>query len=174
MSNKYKCINGPIYVRKIPNDNGQVCSLVRKGTIIEADALLPGLIYHNDGSKATVAPNVWVRFEKGYVRFVSLLGTKNYFEKYTGVEDYPQADSTLRKGDSVMMRVGTTDVYNRTLEPEAYAPNVHIVHLLDSSKTLALLGYPNGINAWVPVENLVVVSRYNPDGIYYTNNLLGN
>ena len=158
--NTYQCINGPVFIRSNPDDSAQVISVCRKGTVIVAERLEKGLRYFKNNVKDPILVNdIWIKTNRGYVRRVSMLGTKTYFEPHQASKQYPQADRTLKTNDVVMIKSGTTDAYNLPMEADAYEPNLQNVFVLDSSRTLALLGFPHGISKWVPVKNLVLVAR---------------
>ena len=162
--------NVPTYIRKYPDDYSQVVGICRKGQVVHADYVSPGFIYHRDGSKPTLTDNIWIKFERGYVRRVSMLGSTNYFEEYKGFEDYPPADEKTKYGDVVMLKKGALDAYGRPLDDKDYEPATHIVALLDSSKQLALLGYPKGIQTWVWRKDLKMVQK--SDGFFFSEGTL--
>ena len=133
---KYKCIKGPIYVRKAPDDYAQAISVVRKGQVVHAEYVMPGLL------------------------FQSMRGTYKYFEECMEFEDYPSLDpKTAKHNDLVMLRKGALDAYNRPLPEQEYEPKIHRLCLFDSSHQLALLGYPKGIQTWVWTKDLKLISH---------------
>lgn len=157
---KYKCIKGPIYVRKAPDDYAQAISVVRKGQVVHAEYVMPGLLFHADGSDPTPVDHIWIKFEKGYVRFQSMRGTYKYFEECMEFEDYPSLDpKTAKHNDLVMLRKGALDAYSRPLPEQEYEPKIHRLCLFDSSHQLALLGYPKGIQTWVWTKDLKLISH---------------
>lgn len=163
----------PVYIRTYPDDYAQVVGVSRKGTVIHAEYVVPGLIYKVDGSTPTLEDNIWIKFDRGYVRRKSMLGTKIYFEEYKVFDEYPVADEKTKMGDIVMIRKGALDVYGRPLPNEEYEPKTHTVAILDSSRTLALLGYPKGIQAWVYRKDLRLVQRKEDgDSIFFSNETL--
>lgn len=158
----------PVYIHVYPDDYSQVIGVSRKGSIIHAEYVVPGLIYQRDGSDPVLEDNIWIKFDRGYVRRKSMLGTKVYFEEYKGFEDYPPADEKTKLGDIVMIRKGALDVYGRPLNDADYEPATHMVAILDSSKQLALVGYPKGIQAWVYRKDLKMVQK--SDGFFFSDN----
>lgn len=160
----------PVYIRTYPDDYAQVVGVCRKGTVIHAEYIVPGLIYQRDGSNPQLEDNVWIKFDRGYVRRKSMLGTKIYFEEYKGFEDYPPADEKTKYGDIVMLRKGAVDAYGRPLADEEYEPKTHTVTILDSSRQLVLLGYPKGIQTWVWRKDLKMVQK--SDGFFFSEDAL--
>ena len=171
---KFICVKGPVYIRKEPDDYSQVCSIIRVGAVFEVTEHIGGMIYRPAPESPYWSEDIWLKVAKGYVRRVNMLNTKTYMQRYSEASEYPQATSTLDSGDVVMMRCDTTDVYGRILGEEAYEPNLQTVYITDSSRTLALLGYPKGIQAWVPIKNLNLVKKYQKyPGVYYSEETLG-
>lgn len=150
----------PTYIRVYPDDYAKVVGVCRKGQVVHAEYVVPGLLYHRDGSKPTLIDNVWIKFERGYVRRISMLGAITYFEEYKGFDDYPDADVKTKTGDLVMVKKGSLDVYGNPLADKDYEPATHIVALPDSSKQLLLLGYPKGIQTWVWRKDCKLVNKY--------------
>ena len=99
-----------------------------------------------------------------------MLVSTQYFDEYKGFEDYPDADEKTKYGDVVMLKKGAVDAYGRPLPEKEYEPTTHIVALLDSSKQLALLGYPKGIQTWVWRKDLKMVQK--SDGFFFSDGTL--
>ena len=165
---KFQYTNNTLtYVRTDPDDYAQVVGICRKGQVVHAEYVVPGLIYKRDGSDPTLENNIWIKFDRGFVRRKSMLGVKVYFEEYKGFDDYPDADAKTKHGDIVMIKKGAVDAYMRPIDPNECEPKTHEVYIMDSSRTLALLDYPKGMSTWVWRKDLKMVQR--SDSLYFSD-----
>ena len=157
----YKCISkGPIMVRKDADEHAQAISVIRPNAEVKCLGMKEGIIFKIPVDKSFRQDNVWMKTDKGYVRVVSLNGTKEYFELLEITEQgtvcTPENTSI---GDTVMVTVGAVNSFGVKPEDSFYAPEKHKVLNIDSTNSFLYIGSAMDNGTWFNISDGVLVSK---------------
>lgn len=157
----YKCVSsGPLMVRKNPDDKAQAISVIRPNAEVECLGMRDGIIYKIPVENSKRVENVWMKTNKGYVRVVSLNGTRKNFE-IANLKKYMTictAENT-EEGDIVMVSSGAANTFGIKPDDSFYAPTQHKVLSVDSTGKYLYIGAAMDNGSWYNMKDCVLVSK---------------
>lgn len=157
----YKCIaSGPLMVRKNPDDKAQAISVIRPNAEVECLGMNDGIIYKIPVENSKRVDNVWMKTSKGYVRVVSLNGTRENFElaKLKKQMTICTPENT-EEGDTVMVSPGAVNTFGVKPDDSFYAPTQHKVLSIDSTGEFLYIGTAMDNGSWYNMKDCALVFK---------------
>lgn len=157
----YKCIAaGPIMIRVSPDDKSKSISVIRPNTEVECLGVRDGIIYKVPVEKSYRQEAVWLKVPKGYVRTVSLNGSKQYFELSTLTKQLNTCNvDNTSIGDLVMVNTGAVNSFGVKPDDNFYAPNKHKVLNIEPSQNVLYIGDSMTNASWYNMRDCVLSEK---------------
>lgn len=157
----YKCIaNGPIMVRKRPDDKAKSISVIRPNTEVKCLGTAEGIIYKIPVDKSYRQSDVWMKVDKGYVRTLSMNGSKEYFEMKKVTEQFNLCTpENTDIGDTVMVTKGAVNSFGVKPNDDFYAPASHTVLNMDAEQKVLYIGESMNNGSWYNMSDCVLNAK---------------